>query len=98
MLRNTVRQLVPNDIEGLGEAIEEDSIPVPVDHLPAVPKRVVILPRVVDGRVEPEAPVVYRVAVVLGCVQVVSCSRAIVRLVDGGVPIGCLPFTANKRA
>jgi hypothetical protein len=51
-LRDAVRQLMGNDIDGGREAGEDASIGVAVNHLPAVPERVLEGRAVVHGRVE----------------------------------------------
>ncbi len=61
---DAVGQLVPDDIEGDGESVEQPVglgqvlVAVAVDHLAAVPKGVVVSLPVVHGGIEPHAVVV----------------------------------------
>src|SRR5438067_660541 len=64
VLRHAVRELVGDDIERFGEATEHPPVAVAVDHLPAVPLRVVEVRAVVHGRFEREAAAVDGVAAV----------------------------------
>ncbi len=52
-LRDPMRELVRDHVDRLREAAEHDAVAVPVHHLLAVPKRIIVMLRVVDAREQP---------------------------------------------
>ena len=65
----------------IGEAVEEVAVAVAEHHLLAVPERVVVAAPVVDGRVEMQALVVDRIAVVDVGEEIERRAEPVVRLV-----------------
>ena len=91
-------ELVGDHVEALGEALEELPVAIPVDHLAAVPERVVVADPVVNRGHEGHAAIVDGVAAVGIVVEVPGGARAVVGLVDRHVLDGPLALAAHERS
>ena len=102
VLGHGVRELVAQDVDGLGEPLEHAAVPVAEDQLRAVPEGVVVALPVVDGRDDGRAvAVVGRPAV--GRRKIERGLDAVGRLVHGDVTDGRLagdahPSSRQRRA
>lgn len=83
VLRDAVRQLVGDDIEGAGKADEDDAVAVAEDHLGAVPEGVVVVLTVVNVALQFHAVVVDGIAMEDLLIKVPGRPEVVVRLVDG---------------
>ncbi|MEY9488681.1 hypothetical protein RKD26_004475 [Streptomyces calvus] len=98
VLRDAVRELVADDVDGDGEVEEDLAVPVAEDHLLAVPEGVVVLPVVVHRRDHRQAVAVDGVARVRLEEQLERGAQTGVGAVDGGVPAGRVALAADLLA
>lgn len=92
VLGDTMSEFVTDDVQFVGEAVEDDTVSITKDHLFAVPHSVVIFLAVVNRADERETFVVNTVAVQNRLIEVVGCSETIVALVG----ISRLVANANR--
>ena len=98
VLCHTVRELVPDDIDGDGEAVEQLPVAIAVDHLLAIPEGVVILPIVVYGGVQAQAVSINRVALVDIPVEVIGGTSALICFIDSWIADSRAALIPNQRA
>src|SRR5262245_23813530 len=87
-----------DDIQALGESLEDLSVTVAVNHLLAVPKSVHIFASVMNRRIEPQPAAVDRIAPVDFHEEVVGLSRSVVGLVNHRVSALRAVFAAHELA
>src|SRR5262249_45326260 len=78
-------QFMADYISADGEAIEELTVAVTIDHLQSIPEGVVVLVVIVDRRLEQQAVVVHGVSVINVEGKIVSVSAVFVSRVDGDI-------------
>ncbi len=89
-------QLVSDDVQRGGEALEHLAVTVAEHQLPTIPEGVVVVVAVVDRRVQRDSLVVDGVTVVDGLEERERRAETVVCLVDGGVVAGSVSFGAYR--
>src|SRR5438132_5511117 len=92
---NAVSQLMADDLERDGKAVEEFSVPVAEHHLLAVPERVVVFDAEMNAGIECSAGVVDRIATVGVEIEVERSAETVVGLVSGGIADRLAAFLPN---
>ena len=100
VLRHAVRQLMTNDVDRDGETSEQLQrfIAIAVDHLLAVPERVVVVVLVVNGGIQAQSTPIHRVTRVDIVIEVVSRARAIIGFVHRDVGAGWVTLATHFAA
>jgi hypothetical protein len=96
VLRDAVRQFVADDVERFGEAVEQLSVAVAVDHLLPVPQRVRVVHAVVNRGVERETASVDGAASVNLRVEIVRDPCAVVGLAGSYIRDRLRAFAAQQ--
>src|SRR6516225_8686352 len=74
-----------DNVERLGEADKKDTIAVAENHLPTIPKCVVIISVIMDGGIKPQAFIVNRVALEDVVIEAVGGTQPIIGFVDSWI-------------
>ncbi len=99
-----MRQLMADDVDRDRKTVEqalvfrEVLIAIAVDHLLAIPKRIVVAPSVMDGRVQAHTVPVNRVTLVYIVVQIIGDPAAIIRFVHSYICSRAISFLAHHRS
>src|SRR5262249_49168374 len=96
MLCHPMRQLVADHVDGFGKSDKDDPIPIPKDHLLAIPEGVIIALPEMDTGIEAHALTVDRVALVDIHVEFVGSPEAVIRFINGGIRGHWVPFSPHQ--
>jgi len=93
-LGDAMGQLMPDDVQGAGESLEDDAVSVAEDHFRTIPKGVIEFLAVMHIADQGHALAVDRVAVKDFRVELIGIAKPIVRLVGGGISAGRAAFSS----